>query len=290
MNYNCGRIVEGLTFMRLLDEVVKKHNIRLTAWERGITNQLRTWFLGFGGRIRELSEMPPATLEEARSRGDVYSDMATRFFTTAHLVELAADNPEKALSETANAIVKWRKTRYDVQHFGATFASLEAHLYAGRSEQARALIRADWISIRRSLLFRKSHVLRFTLFYAAGRASLGEWLRCPEIQQLRVETEKFARKLRKLQSAWGHAFSLALQAGIAAGLNHHSESLLLLERAEEILRAQDLRLLAAAVLRRRGELEGDAGSERVKQADAFMRSEGILCLERMTSMILPGAW
>ena len=58
--------------------------------------------------------------------------------------------------------------------------------------------------------------------------------------------------------------------------------------AEVTLHQQDFRLLAAAVSRRRGELEGEAGSARVQAADAFMRSENILRPDRMTSMILPG--
>jgi len=75
-----------------------------------------------------------------------------------------------------------------------------------------------------------------------------------------------------------------------AGLKRPADAVLLLEQAEEILRHQDLRLLAAATLRRRGELEGAAGIHRVEAADTFMRSENILRPDRMTAMILPGDW
>jgi hypothetical protein len=227
-------------------------------------------------------------LEEARSRNDVYVDVAVRCFTTAHLVDLAADNPNRAITETQNAIKQWRQTRYDIQHFGAMFACMESHLYAGRTEQARALILADSRAIRHSLLFRKSHALRVALFYARGRTALAEWLRHPDARELRSEVEQFAAKLTRLRSPWGKAFGILLQAGVMAGSSRRADALMLLERGEEILRQQDLRLLAAAVLRRRGELEGDAGIPRIEAADAFMRSEKILRPDRMTAMILPG--
>ena len=64
----------------------------------------------------------------------------------------------------------------------------------------------------------------------------------------------------------------------------------LLGEAEETLREQNFRLMAACVLRRRGELEGAAGMNRVETADAFMRLEGVMRPDRMTAMYLPGQW
>jgi hypothetical protein len=246
--------------------------------------------LGWGGKIRELSEKLPIILEDARAHGDVYSDVAIRCFYTAHLVYLAADDPERGIAETTHAIQQWRKTRYDLQHFGATFAIMECHLYAGRTEQARASLLADAPDIRHSLLFRKGHIVRATLFYARGRTALAEWLRDPAAHNLQAETEKFADKLIGLQSPWGKALSLLLRAGIVAGMKRRSDALRLLENAEELLRQQDLQLFAAAVLRRRGELEGEPGIAKIEAADAFMRSENIVRPDKMTAMILPGNW
>jgi hypothetical protein len=144
--------------------------------------------------------------------------------------------------------------------------------------------------MRRSLLFRKSHILRATLFYARGRTALAEWLRRPEASDLRAEAQKYAARLAKLRSPWGEALGLMLRAGLIAGLKRPGHSALLLERAELILREHGFRLFAAAALRRRGELEGPAGIHRIEAADAFMRSENIVRPDRMTAMILPGSW
>jgi hypothetical protein len=205
-------------------------------------------------------------------------------------VDLAADDPEGAIAETAKAIKQWRKTRYDLQHFGATYACVECRLYSGRTEEARQILLADWQAIRRSLLFRKAHTQRVILFYARGRTALAEWLRRRDARELRAETEQYSQRLAKLRSPWGIALSILLRAGILSGNERRDEAALLLTRAEEILRQQDLRLLTAAVLRRRGELEGKAGADRIEAADMFMRSEGILRPDRMTAMILPGDW
>jgi hypothetical protein len=69
-------------------------------------------------------------------------------------------------------------------------------------------------------------------------------------------------------------------------VKRRNDAIRLLARAEDILRKQDLRLLAAAVLRRLGELEGGEGVGRIEIADAFMQSETIVRPDRMTAMIL----
>jgi tetratricopeptide (TPR) repeat protein len=285
-----GRIKDGLAHSASAKAVFDDTNRAGRAWELATADILLVWFLGWGGRIRELSERLPLIIKEGRSRGDVYAEVAVRCVTTGHLVDLARNDPDGAIEATVRAIKQWRKSRYDIQHFGATFACIESHLYAGRTKEARELLLADWTSIRRSLIFRKNQTWRVILSYVRGRTALAEWLRSPEINKLRVEAEEYASKLCKLGSPWGDALALLLRAGIKAGGDQVSEAILLLERAEEILRQQDLWLLAAAALRRRGELLGPAGKERIDAADAFMRSESILRPDLMTAMILPGKW
>jgi hypothetical protein len=112
----------------------------------------------------------------------------------------------------------------------------------------------------------------------------------PASRELRAEVEQFAGKLAAIGSPWGTAFNLLLRAGMMAGLNRAADAIRYLEDAEKILREQDLRLLAAAALRRRGELQGRAGSNLVEAADAFMRSETVIRPDRMTGMFLPGDW
>jgi hypothetical protein len=129
------------------------------------------WFLGWCGRIRELAQRVPTAMEDGRARGDVYAEVSVRCSGTAHLVELAADNPDRAIAEIGRALTKWRKTFFDLPHFNGALACMECHLYAGRTEEARRFLLADWKAIRRSLFTRKSQMQRTTLYYARGRTA-----------------------------------------------------------------------------------------------------------------------
>jgi hypothetical protein len=251
---------------------------------------LLIWFLGWGGRIRELSETLPLLADEGRSRGDVYTEVYLRCCGTSHLVELAADDPDRALAEIARSMKQWRKTSYDLPHLYATIAGVECLLYAGRNDDARALLLSDWEGIRRSLYTRKSQIHRTILYFLRGRTALAGWLKNPSADDLRDEIHQFSKRLSKLGCPWADAFEMLLRAGVMVGSKRETDAVSLLADAEDILLNQDLRLLASAVSRRRGELEGETGAGRIDDADAFMRTENIRRPDRMTAMILPGAW
>ena len=288
LDFLSGRVEDGMLHCQTAAEALEKARRRATAWELGTFNMALIWFLGWGGRIRELSQKVPMIMQDGRSRGDVYAEVSVRCSGTAHLVELAADNPDRAISEMARALKQWRKNFFDLPHFNGALARMECHLYAGRTQQARDLLLDDWPAIRRSLFTRKSQMQRTVLYYGRGRTALAEWLRQPNDIQLRQEIAEYAMRLVKLRSPWGDALSRILRAGFSAGLERRSEAIGLLAEAENILREQNLQLLTACVARRRGELEGD--SARIETADTFMRSEGVVRPDRMAAMYLPGKW
>ncbi len=101
------------------------------------------------------------------------------------------------------------------------------------------------------------------------------------------EIELYISQLKNARSPWGTALGEAIESSVEAARGHVSKAILLLDSAEAILNQQDFRLLAAAISRRRGELEGEDGRVRVQAADAFMRSENILRPDRVTYTILP---
>lgn len=289
LDFLSGRVEEGLVLARTAVSGLQSISRRGRSWELGSFNLLVVWFLGWGGRLRELSETLPLLVDEGRARGDMYTEVYLRCSGTSHLIALAADCPERALAETAENIERWRKTSYDLPHLHAAFASADSLLYAGRPVDARQLILAHWETSRNSLYMR-SQLHRGILFFLRGRAALALWMLNPDRRELLAETRQCAKKLTRLGSRWGQAFDLLLQAGTMAGLHRRSDAIGQLESAEAILREQHLQLVAAAALRRRGELLGDAGSEFIEAADAFMTSEGILRPDRMTAMYLPGNW
>jgi hypothetical protein len=88
----------------------------------------------------------------------------------------------------------------------------------------------------------------------------------------------------------GTALGELLQAAIAATEGRVAQAIDVLDGAEAMLGESGYRLLAIAASRRRGELEGKAGTGRIEAADKLMRSESILRPDRMAAMFLPGDW
>jgi eukaryotic-like serine/threonine-protein kinase len=289
LDHFCGRIVEGLDHCQTAIALMREKCTGVS-WEMATVQMTYAWFLGWGGRLRQLTDIISPLLDEARCRGDIYAEVSIRCYTTAHLVHLAADQPDRALKEAEYAVARWRRGEYNLQHFGAMFARAESELYAGRVEEARRLILDDWKPLRGSLLFRKCRIFRVMLFYLRARTALAAWLAHSEDIKLRREVKTYIWRLAHIGSPWANPISNALRAGVYAKTGRLAEAIRLLEEAESNLRHYDLRLLAAAVRRRRGELEGDKGETLIHAADQFMSSEGVVRPDRMAAVVLPGYW
>jgi hypothetical protein len=82
-----------------------------------------------------------------------------------------------------------------------------------------------------------------------------------------------------------------VQAGAAATRREAKRAQGLLESAERGFTAADMALHAAVTRRRRGELMGgEAGSDLVAAADAWMSGQAIMNPARMAQMLAPGRW
>jgi tetratricopeptide (TPR) repeat protein len=287
LDFLCGRIERGLEQSRRAVQLQRELGFEQTF--EGSTAKLGViWFLGWGGKIREMSNTAPGILEEARSRGDVYTFVLIRCMCLTHLADLAADDPDRAIEEMHQALGQWSQVRYDSPRLGAAVAVVECELYAGRIEEARKRMLAEWPAMMRSLLSRKCQWFRIMLFYMRARTSLALWILQKNDSVLLKETESYISRLRKMRSPMGTALGDALQSSVESGMGHHVEAIILLDNAETILRQQGSLLLAAAISRRRGELEGENGSNTIQAADAFMKMENIIRPDRMIFMILPG--
>jgi hypothetical protein len=285
-DFLCARLEDGLAHSRL---AIQKLNELGTGqnWEISTAKLGLLWFLSWSGKIREMSVLMPGLIEEARSRGDVYTFVIVRCVALTHLVNLAADEPDRALEETSHALAQWSHARYDSPHFVTAYASVECELYAGRIDEARSRVLKEWPALKSSLLFRKCQTFRIMVFYMRARTALAVWLSRSDDQVLIKEIKLYISLLFNARSPWAKALGRALQSSIAAKAGDEKGAIRLLDLAETILRQQNFFLTAAAVSRRRGELEGVAGSARVQVANEFMKSENIVRPDRMTFMMLP---
>jgi hypothetical protein len=289
LDFLCGRIGEGLTHSRKAVRELRELGSD-QSWEGSTAKLGLTWFLGWSGKIQEMTALVPSVLNEARSRGDVYTFVVIRCCAMSHLADLAADDPDRALEEIKKALSEWSQTRYDAPRLCAVYAAVECELYAGRIDAARARVLSEWPMMKRSLLARKCQFFQVMLSYMRARTAFASWIFKRDQVALMRETRSFISRLQGARSPLGTALSELLVAAIAATEGRVPQAMDLLAGAEAMLSENGYRLLAIAASRRRGELEGKAGISRIEAADKFMRSESILRPDRMTAMFLPGEW
>jgi len=128
------------------------------------------------------------------------------------------------------------------------------------------------------------------LSYMRARTAFASWTLRRDHGALLRETRSYISLLKGARSPLGTALGELLQAAIAATEGRVAQAIDVLDGAEAMLGESGYRLLAIAASRRRGELEGKAGTGRIEAADKLMRSESILRPDRMAAMFLPGDW
>jgi hypothetical protein len=110
----------------------------------------------------------------------------------------------------------------------------------------------------------------------------------PRLPLLRAASRD-AADLRLERTPVAAALSRLSEAGVAWVYGDRPRALTALESAAAAFDAADMRLYAASVRRRRGEILGDAqGRDLVADADRWMLEQGIRNPERMAAALVPG--
>lgn len=261
------------------------------AWEIALSHMMGSVSLFFLGELKLLNERLPALLQEAEARDDLFqgTDLRGRM---AHLVHLAADEPEKAYGEVEAALARWPREHYHLQHWWALIARMEIDFYSGEGRAAWAHISEQWRPLRRSLLMRVQYVKILSLDHR-GRAALAAAAdhdcQFSERSRLLKIAERHANAIQREKMPWGSGLALLLRAGLAVARSNAGEAIPLFSAAEQRLKSADMMLFAAAAKRRRGELtRGDEGRDLIAAADADMHAQQIRNPARMTDMLAPG--
>jgi hypothetical protein len=222
--------------------------------------------------MRELTTRVEELLGEARERGDRYA--AINVSTgAAHLMRLAADDPDASLLESARAIATWSRRSFTLQHAFDLFTQAETLLYQDRPEAGLARLEERWSDLRRSLLFH-TQAVRIFVFDLRGRLELA----CA--QRANVSRFTRARLLRSCAArvdtlerehvTWADGMAAALRAGIT---NDGAD----LMNAAKMFHAAGMTMHAAATERALG----------VHGSEEAMRDEGIVDVARFARMLVP---
>jgi len=273
-------------------ETILRERCSGVAWELATARLMWSVSLFFLGELTVLSDRLPSLLREAEARGDLYeaTDLRIRI---SHANWLAADEPDTARREVREAIARWPRKEFYVQHWWSLIANVEISLYSGHNQTAWDLIAEEWPKLKRSFLLRVQYI-RIESLYHRGAAALA--LAASDVpvgrrDALLREAQRDAQCIQHEHMEWSNPLAHLLQAAVSAARGNNEQAAALLRNAELGFDAANMGLYAAAVRRRRGEiLRGDEGLGMVAAAEAWMLGHNVRNPERMTAMVAPGTW
>jgi serine/threonine protein kinase/tetratricopeptide (TPR) repeat protein len=247
--------------------------------------------LTYLGELDELRARRPVYLREAAARGDLYGVVNLRL-GPGNMAWLVTDDVDEAREEVADAMKRWSKQGFHIEHFNALFARVGVELYAGRGAEAFDLVMRDWPAIRSSV-FLSIQIVRIVARIMRGLAAIAAAEARPASQRSALVTiaRRDARRLEGENVGWAAAQSRVLRTGVALLASGDRErARTCLEQAATMFDANGMALHATAARRRLGRLLGGAqGSALENEATAWMTARGVRDPSRMTALIVPGA-
>jgi hypothetical protein len=270
-------------------ERVFRDQVTGAAWEIDTAQLIAAWCLYYRGQLAELSRQVPSLLVEAQARGDWH--LATNLcLGRLNATWLVTDDAEKAQAHARQAIDRWSRRGYQLQHYWHVFAEVQVSLYMGDGTEAWSRVLADAPRLAHSLLLRVQTVriestdLGARAKLAAARdAALGR-------ESLLGSAKKDAHRLRREKSPWGNGLAALIDAGIAALRGETARAIALYAEAATRFDKTDMTLHAIVSRLRQGELmANDAGHALVAAAHAWFAVETVTNPARWVQMIAPVA-
>jgi len=287
-----GRFRDAAEALDRACERLRERCVRVT-WELDLAHAYLIASLHSLGEWGEVRRRLPALIEEAHERGDRYAltVLANRGQTCALL---AAGEPERARRAVDEADRPGFGQSAHLQRFRALVARVEIALYEGNGARALGLAREGRWLIESSIAAR-FQVYRIEAAHLRARAALAAAASAapaaPADPALVRLARRQAHRIEREGAAWAEPLALLVHASVAAlgAGTARGEAAALLVEAERRLGDVDLRLLAAAVRRRRGDLAGGAeGARLIAEADALMMDRGVKEPARVAALLVPG--
>jgi serine/threonine protein kinase len=245
------------------------------------------------GEWAENRRVLPGLTRDAESRGDLYGQLSLRILGCAYILDLAAGQPERALSDLNRDLDLWsHEQQYDPQRCNGLLARIDIALYCRNPRQGWTHLEQEWPMLEKCGLLRLPTTFTFS-WYAHGRAALAmaEFAGGDSREKYLGIARKDAARLLQHGPAWSHGLALVLQSGIASFAPDRDAPRRQLSAAEAALRLSGLTSYRMAVLYRQASLEPDprATPEWVEVA-AWVAREEIEQPGRIFDGLAPGQW
>jgi serine/threonine protein kinase len=270
-------------------EAILRERCTGVAWELDTFNIYSLRALFYLGEIAEISSRLPTLLREARERDDLFAETSLRS-RHAYVVWLASDEPRKARCDTEDAVARWSKRAFYMQHYYALVAEADTALYSGQARAAWSVLRERREALRRSRLMRVHH-LRVEWLHLCARSEIAMAVveDSSSSEELLGEAETHARRIERERVHWADALAGLARAGIASIRGDRVEAARRLGFAASHFAMTDMGLYAAVSRRRLGSILGGAkGKALMDSSDAWMRDQKIKNPARFADMLAPG--
>jgi hypothetical protein len=270
-------------------ERVWREQVASVSFEIDSAQLLAAWSLYYQGQLLELARRVPSLLVEAQARGDRF--LATNLcLTTLNAAWLVGDDAEKAQAQAQQAIARWSRRGYQLQHWWCLFAETQISLYLGHGDAALRRVLTDVPPLRRSLLLRIQFT-RIELIDLRARAALcAARDTTPDREPLLRSARKDARRLRREKAPWATALATLIDAGASALQGDTARALAQYAAAATQLDQADMALHATVSRLRQGELlANDEGHALIATAHAWFAAETVKNPARWAQMIAPAA-
>jgi hypothetical protein len=258
-------------------------------WELDTARQFLMEDLYYLGDLVSFQRLISTGLRQAPDRGSLYA--ATNFRTgLANFVWLMRDDPARSRRETDEAIQRWSRRGFHVQHWYNLIAMVQTELYLGQGAKAYDLIRDRWPELRRSGVFHIQHT-RIAALHLRARAALAAAQQSSNRERARYLTaaRQLIATLRRQPDAWAGALALLAGSGLAALEGDDEATKETLVAAVRALQQNNLWLLAhAAHIAGRTYLADGPADPTLDDAKTWMAEKGIVNPTAISRVLAPG--
>jgi tetratricopeptide (TPR) repeat protein len=259
------------------------------SWEIASVQSNVIMCLAHLGELAELCRRRTLYIRDGVERGDLYAVVNLRI-GSPNIAWLVHDDPDEARAECQDAMRRWSKQGFHVEHYLALVARVNADLYSGQGAAAHAMTSRQWPSLRRSLLL-TVQVVRISSHWARGRCALAAAAQGGAAGRAALHVAAVAaRALERERWGWSVPMATQLLAGIAmVGAGDGERARHLLERAVVGFEREDMAMHAAAARHRLGRLVGgEEGRALVEAAETWMAGQGVRAPGRLAGVFAPG--
>lgn len=288
-SYMLGRWRLAQRFCQRAEQIFREQCVG-AAWEINTAQIYTNFALFFLGEFRELAKRQPELLARARERNNLLAILAFQT-ATGYAVQLAADRPKDARHDVEEALERWSRKGFHMEHWWLLIARTQIDLYEGRPLVAWRRLKRSWPALSSSQLLRMQmidvHTSYLRAMTALGASSFAS--RKSERWALRRDGERFGRRLAKMRIPLARGMAIALEAGLTAQRGDLLRAANLLVQTEKAADSLDMPIFAAAARHRRGLLlAGDRGAELKNSAVDALSNRGVVNPQAMIQMIAPG--